>query len=114
MNDLTALDLARAQRALVAANAPVFSLAAEIQAARRRHLNGAIGSTQLMDPATRPRDREGAELWDRIQSAKRRIIAYDAQPQTPSGSYQPDEPPPESMSEAELRARIAALRKAEQ
>ncbi|MFM0558940.1 hypothetical protein [Paraburkholderia sediminicola] len=111
MNDLTELDLAMGRRALETATAPVFSLGSAIQAARQRHLRGEIGPTQLMDESTRPRDRDGAALWDRMQSAKSRVIAYDAQPKTPAT---PSESSLEHLTEAELRERIEALRKSQQ
>lgn len=108
MNDLTELDLAKARRALESAGAPTFSLADAIAAARER-LRCGLGTSKPLDPETRPRDHKGQMAWDALQSAKARMIAYDAQPQT---SATPSAPPPEQMSEAELRERIAALKAA--
>ncbi|WP_233850440.1 hypothetical protein [Paraburkholderia sp. HD33-4] len=112
MNDLTALDLEMARRALETARAPVFSLAAAIEAARKRHLRGEAQSLTLLDPSTRPSNAADAALWDRIQSARARVMACLAQhPQ--AAAARPDEPI-EQMTDDELRARIAALRRGQQ
>lgn len=106
-NEPTALDLAKARRALESANAPAFSLADAIQDARERFERGELGPSRLMAPATRPRDVKGQMAWDALQAAKARVIAYDAQPQT---AAKRPEPTPEAMTDDELKARIAALR----
>lgn len=111
MNDLTALDLEMARRALETASAPVFSLAAAIESARKQHLRGEAEPMAPLDPATRPRSAADAALWDRMQKARARVIAYRSQPQSPST---PSESQPEDMTEAELRERIDALRRSQQ